>query len=251
MIESKFVFAFLDGLLAEGAEQDYPGALNGLQVEGPEHVGRVGAAVDASENVIARAVEESVDLLLVHHGLFWDSERRITGRRFRKLDALIRGGIGVYSSHLPLDRHPEVGNSALLMRALGLEPAAEFGEWKGQTLGWQTSCDLSRTTLGERLGDAVGGPVRVFDAGPDTVRTLAVVTGAGASFLAEAAASGVDTLITGEAPHHAFHDARELGVNLMLAGHYLTETWGVRAVASRLEKEFGLPWVFLDDPSGL
>jgi dinuclear metal center YbgI/SA1388 family protein len=251
MIESEFVFTFLDGLLGEDSEADYPGAVNGLQVQGPTVVRRVGAAVDASETVINRAIEASVDVLLVHHGLFWDPERRITGRRFRKVAALLEGDMALYSSHLPLDAHPEVGNSAVLMRALGLEPRAGFGHWKGRTLGWQAPCDLPRSALADRVGAVVGGPVRVLEGGSDTVRTVAVITGAGAAFLSEAADSGVDALITGEAPHHAYHDARELGVNLILAGHYRTETWGVRAVAARLEAEFGLPWVFLDDPSGL
>jgi len=251
MTETKFVFAFLEELLGDEAETDYPGALNGIQVEGPDQIRKVGAAVDASETVIRRAVEESVDLLLVHHGLFWDPERRITGRRFRKLSALLEGRVALYSSHLPLDAHPEVGNSALLLRALGLEPATGFGHWKGSVLGWQAACNVSRPELVEQVRGAVGGPVRLVDGGDNIVRRVAVVTGAGASFLSEAVESGVDTLITGEAPHHAFHDARELGVNLILAGHYLTETLGVQAVAARLEAEFGLPWVFLDDPSGL
>jgi dinuclear metal center YbgI/SA1388 family protein len=251
MTESKFVFAFLEGLLGGDVETDYAGAVNGIQVEGPTQFRKVAAAVDASETVIARAVEESADLLLVHHGLFWDPERRITGRRFRKLAALLEGRVALYSSHLPLDAHPEVGNSAVLTRALGLEPGTGFGHWKGRTLGWQAHCNLSRSELVERVGAVVGGPVRLLEGGNETVRNVAVVTGAGASFLSEAVECGVDTLITGEAPHHAFQDARELGVNLILAGHYLTETWGVRAVAARLEEEFGLPWVFLDDPSGL
>ncbi|CAN5763152.1 Nif3-like dinuclear metal center hexameric protein [soil metagenome] len=251
MIESKFVFGFLDRILGEGAEVDYPGAENGLQVEGPGEVRKLGVAVDASESVIQMAAAESVDLLLVHHGLFWDPERKVTGRRFRKLATLLREGIAVYSSHLPLDAHPEVGNSALLLRAVGLEPAAPFGHWKGRTVGWEASCDLPRAELRERLSSTVQGHVQLLDGGPETVRSLAVVTGAGASFLSEAADRGVDTLVTGEAPHHARQDARELGVNVMLAGHYLTETWGIRAVAALLEKEFGLPWIFLDDPSGL
>jgi dinuclear metal center YbgI/SA1388 family protein len=251
MTEAEFVFAFLDDLLGADAELDYPGALNGIQVEGPPVVRKVGVAVDASEAVIEQAVAEGVDLLLVHHGLFWDPERRVTGRRFRKLSALLRGDIAVYASHLPLDAHPEVGNSALLLRALGLEPGAEFGSWKGLSVGWQASCDLSRGDLEQRLAEAVGGPAQLLAGGPERVRELAVVTGAGASFLGEAAERGIDTLVTGEAPHHAYQDAHELGINVLLAGHYLTETWGVRAVGARLEEKFGLPWVFLDDPSGL
>jgi dinuclear metal center YbgI/SA1388 family protein len=251
MTEAKLVFAFLDALLGASADLDYPGALNGLQVEGPTGVSRVAVAVDASEEVIRDAAAAEADLLVVHHGLFWDSERRVTGRRYRKLHGLLTRGIALYSSHLPLDRHPEVGNSALLLRRLRLEPVRPFGTWKEQAVGWAADADLPLETLLKRTSEAVGDGVQLLAGGPSHASRVAVVTGAGASFLEEAAREGVDTLITGEAPHHAYQDARELGVNLVLAGHYRTETFGVQAVAQRLEEEFHLPWVFLDHPSGL
>jgi dinuclear metal center YbgI/SA1388 family protein len=251
MTEAKVVFGFLDALLGASADADYPGALNGLQVEGPSRISRVAVAVDASEEVIHGAVAEGAQLLLVHHGLFWDPERRVTGRRFRKLQALLRGGTALYSSHLPLDRHPDVGNGALLLRSLGLEPTHPFGFWKDLPVGWAADTALALDTLVERVALTLQDEVQVIRGGPATVARVAVVTGAGASFLEEAAREGIDTLITGEAPHHAFHDARELGVNLVLGGHYRTETLGVKAVAERLEQRFGLSWVFLDHPSGL
>lgn len=250
MTESELVLGYLDALLGSSADVDYPGALNGLQVEGPAQVTRVAVAVDASEEAIRGAVAAEAQLLLVHHGLFWDPERRVTGRRFRKLQALLAGGVALYSSHLPLDRHPQVGNGALLLRRLGLEPAQPFGFWKDLPVGWAAETELSLDALAARVRDGVQDQVRVVRGGPSTLRRVAVVTGAGASFLEEAAETGIHALITGEAPHNAYQDARELGVNLLLAGHYRTETLGVQAVARRLEKEFGLPWVFLDDPSG-
>jgi dinuclear metal center YbgI/SA1388 family protein len=251
MTESSFVFAFLERLLGEGAELDFDGAWNGVQVECAGPIRRVGAAVDASESVIRRAIDEGVNLLLVHHGLFWDSERRVTGRRHRKLRALLAADVAVYASHLPLDRHPVVGNSACLLRRLDLEPRAPFGEWKGIQVGWEAEAGTELEALRGAVEAVVEGPVRaIAGAGPRAER-VAVVTGAGAGFLVEAAEAGVDTLITGEAPHHAYAEAHELGVNLVLAGHYATETFGVREVAGRLEEAFGLPWVFLDDPSGL
>ncbi len=251
MTEAEFVFDYLDDLLGSDAGADYDGAWNGLQVEGPGSIGKVAVAVDASERVIERAVELGADLLLVHHGLFWDPERRITGRRFRKLDALLSARVALYASHLPLDRHPEVGNAAGLLAALGLQRAEAFGEWKGLHVGWSARCGLSRESLGDRIAAAVSGPVRVIPGGPERSERMAVVTGAGAAFLQEAAAAGIDTLVTGEAPHHAYGDAMELGVNLVLAGHYRTETFGVQAVASRLEERFGIAWTFLDEPSGI
>jgi dinuclear metal center YbgI/SA1388 family protein len=251
MTESTFVFTFLDRLLGQDADLDYEGALNGVQVDRPGSIQRVGAAVDASERVIRRAIGEGVDLLLVHHGLFWDPARRVTGRRFRKLRALLSAEVGVYASHLPLDRHPEVGNSACLLRHLDLEPRAAFGSWKGIQVGWEAEAGTDLETLRRTLELVVQGPVRAISGAGSRAERVAVVTGAGAGFLREAAEAGIDTLITGEAPHHAHADAHELGVNLLLAGHYATETFGVREVAGRLEEAFGLPWIFLDDPSGL
>ncbi len=251
MTEPEFVFAYLDRLLGEAADLDHDGAWNGLQVERTAPVRRVGAAVDASERVIEQALVAEVDLLVVHHGLFWDPERRVTGRRYRKLRALLKNNVGVYASHLPLDRHPEVGNSACLLRALDLSPTEPFGSWKGFHLGWADASGHGLDELLVRLQDAVEGPVRAIRGGADAAGKVAVVTGAGAGFLPEAAERGIDTLITGEAPHHAHADAHELGVNLVLAGHYATETFGVRAVARRLEEAFGVSSVFLPDPSGL
>jgi dinuclear metal center YbgI/SA1388 family protein len=251
MAKTEDVFAFLDSLLGRQADLDYPAAANGVQVQGPGEVKSLVSAVDASERILGRAARRGADLVLVHHGLFWDPERRVTGRRYRKLKLLLGHQMALYSSHLPLDAHPEVGNAASLLRELGAEPEAPFGSWKGVHLGWTASVDMPMTRLAGRLESAVGGPVQTLEGGPEEVRRLAVVTGAGASFLQEAADEGVDLLITGEAPHHAAMDARELGVTLLLAGHYRTETFGVRAVGELLRERFGLDHHFEDDPSGL
>lgn len=253
MTRSEEVIAYMDHRLATEAFNDDPRAWNGLQVEGRRELNRVACAVDASEVVLARAVAQNVDLLLVHHGLFWDPDRRITDRRLRKLQLALDHGLWVYSSHLPLDAHPELGNAAQLLLSIGIQPNEPFGSWKGQSLGWMgTGAFATPQALEVRLSEAVGDTVRTVW-GPDgsAPETLAVVTGAGASFLEEARARGVDTLITGEAPHHAFFDARELGVRLVLAGHHRTETFGVRALAAEISTKFELEWSFFDDPSGL
>ncbi|TVP58194.1 MAG: Nif3-like dinuclear metal center hexameric protein [Gemmatimonadales bacterium] len=250
-MKPEYVFGFLDEYLGHDGFPDYSGAENGLQVEGAGRVTRIGAAVDASERVLGRAAAEGVDLLLVHHGLFWDPRRPLTGRRYRKAQILIESGMAVYSSHLPLDAHPEVGNCAVLMRALGWGATERFGEWKGVEIGWRTSTAEPRDRLAERLGEVVGGPVQILDGGPDRVEKVGLVTGGGGSFIAQAAEAGLDTLITGEGAHHTYVDAMELGVNVLYAGHYATETWGVRALAEVLSERFGLPWHFLDDPSSL
>jgi dinuclear metal center YbgI/SA1388 family protein len=240
------VVQFLDGLLDIGTFPDYPGAQNGLQVAGADRVSRVGAAVDASLASIEGAVAKNVDLLVVHHGLYWDGLRPLTGRSYQRVAPLIRAGMALYSAHLPLDAHPELGNAAGLIRAMGLEPAGPFGRFEGAHVGLQTRVSETREELRRRVEAAVGAPGRLVPGGPERSERVGVVTGGGGPTVREAADLGLDTLITGEGPYHCDVDARELGVNVLYAGHYETETFGVKAVASRLEREFGIEVVFLD-----
>ena len=241
---------YLDRYLGVTDHPDYPVALNGLQVEGTAEVAHVCAAVDASEAAIGEAIERGAQLLLVHHGLFWDGLRPLTGRRHRKVAQLIRGGLGLYSVHLPLDGHAEVGNCALLARALGIAPSGRFGRYQGVELGWWGEVDGTRADLVERFRAALGGPVRVLAGGPERVERVGVITGSGGSFVEEAARQGLDTLVTGEGPHHVAIDAAELGINVLYGGHYATETFGVRALAEHLADRFGLAQSFLDLPTG-
>lgn len=245
------VVAYLDDYLDVDSVPDYAGALNGLQVEGPGPVRRVVAAVDASEAAVREAAAWRAELLLVHHGIFWDGVRPLTGRRFRKVEALIKGGVALYSVHLPLDAHPEVGNCALLARALGLAELAPFGEYKGTAVGWMGRVGASVATLAAKMEAVLDGPVRVLPGGPERIARVAVVTGAGASMLDEAAAKGLDALVTGEAQHHHAIEAAELGVTVFLGGHYATETWGVKAVAAKLQERFGVETMFAELPTGL
>jgi len=242
---------FLEDTFGYAAYPDYPNAMNGLQVEGKTDIVRIGAAVDASERTIKEAVLRGVDLLLVHHGLFWDGLGPLTGPRFRKIAALVRGEIALFSLHLPLDAHQELGNNVLLLKELGLEPMEPFGSFMGASVGWWASAGAARDELVGRLERAVGGSVRLIPGGPEKVGRVGVLTGAGSSALHEAVEAGVDTVVTGEAPHHAYHDAMELEVNLVLGGHYATEVFGVRALAKRLAEEFDLEWEFLHFPTGL
>lgn len=245
---------YLEGYLRISDHPDYGNALNGLQVEGRTEVRTLAVAVDASEASIASAVELGADLLLVHHGLFWDGLRPVTGRRYRRLRALIEADLGLFSVHLPLDGHAEVGNCALLARALGLELAGTFAPFKGTEIGWWGTfpTPVDPVELRSRLSGAVGGgPVHHVPGGPQGVERVGVVTGGGASFLAEAKAVGLDALVTGEGTHHAHFDAVEEGIHLYLAGHYATETFGVRALGEHLAERFGLEWHFIDQPTGL
>lgn len=241
---------YVDRYLGVRDFPDYPSAYNGLQVQGCAEVRRIAAAVDASEATIHAAVERGSDLLLVHHGLFWDGAAPVTGRRFRKLSALLRNDVALYSAHLPLDAHPDVGNCALLGRKLGIEIEAGFGGYQGVEVGWIGTTAETRESLRDRLAHKLQVQVRLIDGGPMEVRRVAVVTGGGGSMIAEAARAGADAFITGEGAHHTYFDAMEYGVNVYYAGHYATETLGVQALASHLEQRFGIPWTFLDFPTG-
>jgi len=232
---------------------DYPGAWNGLQVENSGRVTRIAAAVDAHLPVVEQAIAAGADLLVVHHGLFWSGVQPVTGPFRRKLKLALDHDLAILSLHLPLDVHPEVGNNALLARALGLDPAlaTPVFPFKGCPVGLRFEVDLDRDDLAAALERAVGGPVHRCAAGPARVRSLGLCTGGAGSEIAAAAAAGMDTFITGEGPHWSHTAAEEFGMNLFLAGHYATETFGVRALATRLAARFGVEWFFLDHPTGL
>jgi dinuclear metal center YbgI/SA1388 family protein len=229
---------------------DYPNALNGLQVGGPGEIHGVAAAVDAGEATIRAAVQGGFDLLLVHHGLFWDGLGPLVGPRYRKVAALVRNGVGLFSLHLPLDAHHDLGNAAILMRSMGLVPEHPFGFYEDRAVGWSCETSLSRGDLEALLAEAVAGETRMVAGGPELISRVGVLTGGGSGFLAAAGEMGLDALVTGEAPHHAFHAAMEMGINLILGGHYATETFGVKALGERLAQEFGVSWEFLDHPTG-
>jgi dinuclear metal center YbgI/SA1388 family protein len=243
--------AYLDTYLSTREIPDYDNALNGLQVAGHRAVARLAVAVDASEASIQAAVAAEADCLLVHHGLFWDGNQPVTGRRYRRLRPLLEAGIALYASHLPLDVHEEVGNNAVLARELGLEVEGRFGEFRGVDLGVRGRTDMDREEFVGRVSERLGGEVRLIPGGPGRVRHVGVLTGGGGSFVAAARAAGLDTLVTGEGTHPTYFDAMEEGLNLVFGGHYATETWGVRALAAHLEAHFGLSWTFLDQPTGL
>lgn len=242
---------YLDTYLRIAEIPDWGGALNGLQVDSPREIGRVACAVDAAQATIGAAVGWGADLLLVHHGLFWDGNRPVTGRRYRRLKAILDADLAVYAAHLPLDVHPDVGNNAVLARELGIDPRGTFGEYKGMPVGVWGELDVTRDELRERAERALGVAVQLVPGGPERIRRAGVITGGGADEIAAATAAGLDAFLTGEARHHNFFDAEEGGINLLLGGHYATETWGVRALAAHLAERFGLEWTFIDHPSGL
>jgi dinuclear metal center YbgI/SA1388 family protein len=230
---------------------DYEGAANGLQVENSGAVTRIAAAVDASLATVRMAAAARADLMIVHHGLFWGPTIPWTGPRRALLQALIEQNMAVYSCHLPLDAHPQLGNNAQLCAALGFGNLRPFFVERGKALGWRTRANLERGALAEMLGRVLGRAPVVLPGGPARCRRIGVVTGGAGSQLKVAAAEGVDTFITGEGPHWTYALAEDLGMNVIYGGHYATETFGVKALAAELSKKFRVPWVFLDHPTGL
>jgi len=243
--------SFLDRELRIAEIPDYPGAHNGLQLEAPGPVRRVAAAVDASLPVVRQAAADGADLLLVHHGMFWQGVQPVTGAFFQKLNIAMEAGMAIYSAHIPLDVHEIWGNNAQLAAALGMDGCEPFFEWKGIRLGLAANLDEERDAFVRQVAAAVGGPVHLCPGGAERVGRVGVITGGAGSEVAAAAAGGIDTFVTGEGPHWSFPLAEELGVNVLYAGHYATETFGVRALAADLAARFGLEWSFVDHPTGL
>jgi len=246
----------LDEELDTEAYADVDASPNGLQV-GPadREVETVAVAVDAAVETIERASEAGADLLVTHHGIVWGSIERVTDSNYRRIAPLVENELALYVAHLPLDGHQRLGNAAGLADLLDLGNRAPFGrmggEWVGQRgrLAEPTTLSELAATLGESL-DTGDGSVRTLDFGPETVEDVAIVTGSGVDWLEEAVAADADVLVTGEGKQQAYHEAREAGINVVLAGHYATETFGVRALADTLDS-WGLETTFVDCPTGL
>ena len=255
--DARTVADALDALLGSHAIADYPGALNGLQVDHAGPVRGVAAAVDASLAAIEATVAAGANLLVVHHGLFWGGARPITGVLRRKLALCFAHDVAIYATHLPLDAHPEFGNNALLARALGLEPTGRWHDYKGTAIGVTADTDLAVDDLVARARTFATAHGHHVVATPydhaRRARRIALCTGGGASSdsIREALALGADVLVTGEGPHHTAVEAREQGLVIVYAGHYATETLGVRALARWVGDHLHVPVADIDLPTGL
>lgn len=247
---------YTDELLGTAATPDYPNAINGLQLENRSQIRGIAAGVDFSTRAIQGAIEEKANFLIVHHGMFWGGLSPYTGPAYRILRILLENDIAVYSSHLPLDRHPTLGNNTLLAKQLGLIPTGSFARFQDISIGVQGESDIDTASLIARARDfATGyGEIRTsaIPVGRRT-RRWGICTGAGASAetLSEAYNAGIDTLIVGEGPHWTAVNAEEHELAIIYAGHYATETLGVSALAQHLAEKFKVPWSFISAPTGL
>jgi dinuclear metal center YbgI/SA1388 family protein len=246
------ILAELDVLLAPERFEDF--GPNGLQVPGPDEISTLATGVSASAELFERAAAERADLVLVHHGLFWGtSPGPIDAQLKRRLQLLFEADMALAAYHLPLDAHAQFGNNALLAQALGAERLDQpFAMHAGEPIGALARFpggDITASELVARTRTATGREPLVFEAGPARVGKLALVTGSGVDYLDEAARAGADAFVTGEPAERAMAQARELGVHFIAAGHYATETFGVRALGEHLAQRFALRQVFLDVPN--
>jgi dinuclear metal center YbgI/SA1388 family protein len=256
MTTSTDVASYTDELLQTAGTPDYPNAVNGLQLENRSEVRGIAAAVDFSTRAMRGAIENGASFLIVHHGMFWGGLGPYTGPAYRTMRTLVDNDIAVYSSHLPLDRHPTLGNNALLAVELGLTPIGSFARFQDIFIGVSGESDIETASLIVRARDFAKsyGEIRTsaIPVGRRT-RRWAICTGAGASAetLSEAYAQGIDTLIVGEGPHWTAVHAEEHELAIIYAGHYATETLGVRALAQHLAEKYKVPWSFISAPTGL
>jgi dinuclear metal center YbgI/SA1388 family protein len=245
------IVGYLDELLDPTAYDDY--GPNGLQVPGTEEIQTVVTGVSANAELFARAREEDADLVLVHHGLFWAGPPRPLDRASkRRLQLLFDADIALAAYHLPLDGHLEVGNNALLAGAIGAGEIEPFAAHRRATIGVRArfpDAGIAPAELVERVHAATGRAPLAFTDGPDPVRTIGIASGAGADHLEDAIVEGLDAFVTGEPAERSMARAQEAGVHFLAAGHYATETFGVRALGERLAERFGVRHVFVDVPN--
>ena len=244
------IIAYLDELLDIGSFDDL--GPNGLQVPGSEQVELVVTGVSAHRELFEQAATAGADLVVAHHGLFWDFLPRTVGTAMKeRLRILFDADISVAGYHLPLDAHPEVGNNALICAQLGLELAEPFGEYRGRNVGFvgRSAEGVPFDELRRRCESAFGQEPFAWDSGPELVRSVGIISGGAASILGEAIALGLDAFVTGEPAEHVMADARENGIHFVACGHYATETLGVRRVGELLEERFGVEHRFVDTPN--
>lgn len=245
------IVAFLETELRTAAIPDYPGAMNGLQLANEGQVNRIVAAVDASLPVIQAVAADGPGLLIVHHGMFWQGVQPVTGPFYRKLKIAMDAGLAIYSSHLPLDIHPEYGNNILLAKGIGLQNLEPFLDQKGLLIGLKGDWSGTRSEMTQRMEKFLAGRVTVCSGGPESLSKVGIITGGAGSEVVKVAASGLDSFVTGEGPHWSYPLAEELGLNVFYGGHYATETLGVQALGEIVARKFQIKWSFYDRPSGL
>ncbi len=246
------IVAFCDQRTRRAEITDFDGAYNGLQLENDGTVSKIGAAVDAGTLPFQAAIEQGIDFLICHHGLYWTPPIPLTGSNHQKIKLALDNNLAVYGSHLPLDCHPEIGNNALLAKALELKVVDTFLDYAGNDIACIAEGPTGgRTYIAERLQALFPKTYQGIEYGSEQPQKIAFLTGSGQSAVPKLKTAGVDTLVTGELRQHHFNMAQELGLNLYPCGHYATEVFGVKALAAEVAAKFGLDWSFIEQPCPL
>ena len=241
---------YMDKLLDISSISDAPNAQNGLQVQNTGEIKKIGLAVDVCQATIDLAIEKNCQMLFVHHGIFWSGLQPLRGSFYEKISAMMQANLGLYSAHIPLDIHPVLGNNRALANLIGLKNLEPFGEYGGIKIGFKGTINkTSSETLAQELAEQLGSPVKVI--GEGEIESIGLVSGGAADIVRQASSEGLCAYITGEGANHHYHEAIEGGCILFLAGHYATETGGVKAVGHHLKEKFGIVSEFLDYPTGL
>jgi dinuclear metal center YbgI/SA1388 family protein len=241
---------YLDNLLDIQSISDSPNAMNGLQVQNTGEIKKIGLAVDLCQATIDLAIEKNCQMMFVHHGIFWGGLQPLRGTYYEKISSMISANLGLYSAHIPLDLHPVLGNNRALADLIGLENLEPFGEYGGIKIGFKGTINKkSAEALAQELSEKLGSSVKLIGAGD--IESVGLVTGGAAEIVGQASREGLSAYITGEGANHHYHEAIEGHCVLIFAGHYATETGGVKAVGNHLTQKFGITSEFLDYPTGL
>ena len=246
------ITTLLDNTLRIREIKDASVALNGLQVENNGQVTKIALAVDGSQKTIEDAVSAGADLLILHHGIYWCGLRPMTGWFKKKIETCLRHNLAVYSAHLPLDLHPQLGNNAGIAQALGLQDCTPEVDYHGTLIGVAGTFNGTVAQLKQRYAQITGSPITGYIARADApAGRIAVCSGGAGDVIYQMHEKGYKTYLTGEENHWVVNAAQDLGVNILFAGHYATETFGVQALGKLLEATFGLPTVFIDNPTAM
>ena len=249
MVLLKDLTEYLDEILAINSFTD--ASNNGLQVQGNDEIKKVAVCVDACMESFEKA--KDADLIICHHGISWkDSLKYVTGMNYERIAFLIKNDIGLYAAHLPLDAHPELGNNIILVRGLELENVLPFGLMDGNYIGFKGKLKepVSLESFKETIENYFGNKCDMLHFGNDEIREVGIISGkAGSQGIIEAKNEKLDLFITGEIEHSSYHLAKENGMNVIAAGHYDTETLGVKALAKNIEEKFGVECMFVDSPT--
>jgi len=252
MAKLQDIVAFCDQRTRRAEVKDFDGAFNGLQVENNGTVKKVGAAVDAGQRPFEAAIAEGIDFLICHHGLFWTPPTPLTGTNARKVKTAFDGNLAVYGAHLPLDCHPDIGNNALLAKALDLKKIGTFLNYEGNDIATIALGPLGgRAEVSKKLQALFPDTYQAIEYGSEKPKRIGILTGSGQSAVPHLVENGIDTLITGELRQHHFNMAQELGLNLYPCGHYATEVFGVKALAAEVAAKFQVKWQFIEQPCQL